>query len=81
MERGSAPQRPPASKFQRLAIAHALMMGGDAAMVVALADSLFFDIDLDAARSRVLLFLVVELIERWMMPWHASQRHDMQASA
>ena len=34
-------------------------MGGDAAMVVALADSLFFDIDLDAARSRVLLFLVL----------------------
>ncbi|MEO8281159.1 MAG: ABC transporter permease [Ideonella sp.] len=29
----------------------------------------------------VLLFLVVELVERWMMPWHASQRHDMQASA
>ena len=35
------------------------MMGGDAAMVVALADSLFFDIDLDAARSRVLLFLAL----------------------
>ncbi len=35
------------------------MVGGDAAMVVALADSLFFDIDLDAARSRVLLFLVI----------------------
>jgi hypothetical protein len=35
------------------------MMAGDAAMVVALADSLFFDIDLDAARSRVLLFLVL----------------------
>ena len=35
------------------------MMGADAAMVVALADSLFFDIDLDADRSRVLLFLVV----------------------
>ncbi|MBV1894802.1 MAG: hypothetical protein KUG57_12180 [Ilumatobacteraceae bacterium] len=35
------------------------MTAGDAAMVVALADSLFFDIDLDAARSRVLLFLVV----------------------
>ena len=28
-------------------------------MIVALADSLFFDIDLDAARSRVLLFLVI----------------------
>lgn len=51
--------RQPPSKFRRLAITHALMMGGDAAMVVALADSLFFDIDLDAARSRVLLFLVV----------------------
>ncbi len=35
------------------------MMGGDAAMIVALADSLFFDIDLDAARSRVLLFLAI----------------------
>lgn len=58
MERVSASPRPP-SKFRRLAVTHALMMGGDAAMVVALADSLFFDIDLDAARSRVLLFLVV----------------------
>lgn len=35
------------------------MMGGDAAMVVALADSLFFNIELDAARSRVLLFLAI----------------------
>ena len=59
MERVSAAQRPPASKFRRLAITHALMMGADAAMIVALADSLFFDIDLDAARSRVLLFLVI----------------------
>ncbi len=55
----NAAQRPTSSKFRRLAITHALMMGGDAAMVVALADSLFFDIDLDAARSRVLLFLVI----------------------
>ncbi len=58
MDRLSATRQPP-SKFRRLAITHALMMGGDAAMVVALADSLFFDIDLDAARSRVMLFLVV----------------------
>jgi len=35
------------------------MMGGDAAMLVALADSLFLRIDLDTARTRVLLFLVV----------------------
>ncbi len=47
------------SKFRRLAITHALMMAGDAAMVVALADSLFFSIDPDAARERVLLFLLL----------------------
>ncbi len=35
------------------------MMGGDAAMLVALADSLFLSIDPSAARGRVLLFLVV----------------------
>ena len=29
----------------------------------------------------VLLFLAVEMVERWLMPWHASQRHDLQASA
>jgi len=52
-------RRPPASKFRRLAITHALMMGGDAAMIVALADSLFFNIELDAARSRVMLFLAL----------------------
>ncbi len=59
MEPEHAARRPQPSKFRRLAITHALMMGGDAAMVIALADSLFFDIDLDAARSRVLLFLVL----------------------
>ncbi len=51
--------RPQASKFRRLALTHALMTAGDAAMVVALADSLFFDIDLDAARTRVMLFLAL----------------------
>jgi len=29
----------------------------------------------------VLLFLVLELIERWLMPWHASQRPDVAATA
>jgi NitT/TauT family transport system permease protein len=29
----------------------------------------------------VLLFLVLELIERWVLPWHASQRHDLQLAA
>ena len=35
------------------------MMGGDAAMVVSLADSFFFSVDLDAARTQVLLFLAI----------------------
>ncbi len=47
------------SKFRRLSITHAAMIGGDAAMLVALADSLFLSIDPSAARSRVLLFLVI----------------------
>lgn len=47
------------SPFTRLAITHALMMAGDAAMVVALADSFFFSVDLDAARTQVLLFLAI----------------------
>ena len=29
----------------------------------------------------VLLFLAIELVERWLMPWHASQRHDLQVTA
>ena len=49
----------PASKFQRLARTHALIAAGDAAMVVALADSFFFDVDPNGARSKVLAFLVV----------------------
>ena len=47
------------SKFQQLAITHAAMMGGEAAMVVALADSFFFDVDPNGARSKVLGFLLV----------------------
>ncbi len=57
--RVSPPARRPASKFRRLALTHSLMIAGDTAMVVALADSLFFDIDLDAARTRVMLFLAL----------------------
>ncbi len=47
------------SRFTRLAITHALMMAGDAAMVVALADSFFFSVDLDSARTQVMLFLAI----------------------
>ena len=47
------------TRFRRLAITHAAMIGGDAAMLIALAGSLFLSIDPSAARGRVLLFLVV----------------------
>lgn len=47
------------SPFTRLAVTHALMMAGDAAMVVALADSFFFSVELDAARTQVLMFLAI----------------------
>lgn len=49
----------PASKFQKLARTHALIAAGDASMVVALADSFFFDVDPNGARSKVLAFLLV----------------------
>jgi len=55
----TGPGAAPMSKFTRLAITHALMMAGDAAMVVALADSFFFSVELDAARTQVMLFLAI----------------------
>jgi hypothetical protein len=51
-----------ASRFSRLARTHALMAAGDAAMAVALADSVLFSLDADAARSRVLLFLGISFV-------------------
>ncbi len=47
------------SRFKRLALVHAAMMAGETAMVVALADTFFFDVDLTAARGRILAFLLV----------------------
>ena len=47
------------SRFRRLAHTHAAMAAGEASLVVALADSFFFDVDPDAARTRVLAFLLV----------------------
>ena len=47
------------SPFKRLARTHALITAGDVAMVVSLAGSLFFSISPDAARSKVLLYLLV----------------------
>ncbi len=50
------------TRFARLARTHAAMAAGDAAMAVALADSVLFSIDADAARGRVLLFLAISFV-------------------
>ncbi len=49
------------SDFVRLARVHALSAAGDAMIAVALADSLFFSVDAEAARSSVLWYLFLTL--------------------
>jgi hypothetical protein len=49
------------SPFARLAIAHAVAMCGDVFVTVALADSLFFSVGPDAARPKVLLYLLLTM--------------------
>lgn len=50
-----------ASPFSRLAIAHALSLGGDAMVTVALAGSLFFNMSPTAARGKVTLSLILTM--------------------
>lgn len=59
-ETASTAERPsrPQSPFVRLARVHGLASGGDGIIAIALAGSLFF-IDPEAARSRVLLYLLL----------------------
>lgn len=45
-----------------MAATHAAVAAGDASMVVALADSVLFSLDADAARSRVLLFIGISFV-------------------
>lgn len=60
---GETPERPPIpdTPFMRLARVHAASVAADAMVVVALANSLFFDIDPDAARWRILLYLLLTM--------------------
>ena len=44
--------------FARLALTHALSVGGDAVVAIALAQSLFFSVDPSESRVKVLLYLV-----------------------
>ena len=57
----TGPGLPPVGPFERLRRTHSLMVAGDTAMAVALADSLFLSISPDAARGKVLLFLAVSM--------------------
>ncbi len=49
------------SPFKRLARAHGLSVAGDALLTIALADSLFFDVDPNDARWKVGLYLLLTL--------------------
>ncbi len=49
------------SSFGRLARTHSLSVGGDALLAIALADSLFFDVDPNDARWRVGAYLLLTL--------------------
>ena len=55
------PGLPPVGPFERLRRTHSLMVAGETAMAVALADSMFLSISPDAARGRVILFLAVSM--------------------
>lgn len=50
-----------ASPFTRLARVHALQVAGDALIALALANSLFFSLEPDAARNKVALYLVLTM--------------------
>lgn len=49
------------SPFRRLARTHALSVGGDALLAVALADSLFFNVDPNDARWKVAAYLILTI--------------------
>jgi len=51
----------PVTPFTRLSRVHTLVMGGDAAVAIALAGSLFFSISPDAARTQVARYLLLTM--------------------
>lgn len=55
------PGLPPPTPIRRLGRVHSLMVAGEAAMTIALADSLFLSVSPDAARGKVILFLAVSM--------------------
>jgi len=59
---GEVTNPPVVSKFRRLAGTHAAMVAGETATTVALAGSVLFSLDPDAARTKVLLYLGITLV-------------------
>ncbi len=57
----SVDSRLPRSRFGRFGAAHACIAGADAATSLALAGSLFFDLEPGAAKSKVLQYLLISL--------------------
>ncbi len=55
------PRFAPLTPFARLVRAHAVAVCGDACLTVSLAGSLFFQSPTDAARSKVLLYLLLTM--------------------
>jgi hypothetical protein len=51
----------PTTPFGRLGVAHGLVTAADAMVTLALAGSLFFSLSVDAAKSKVLLYLILSL--------------------
>jgi hypothetical protein len=60
--RQSAEELPGQSPFARLALTHALAVGADTLVAVALAGSIFFNATLAAARPKVLLYLAITMV-------------------
>lgn len=50
------------SPFARLAVTHALAVGADTLVAVALAGSIFFNVSAEAARPKVLLYLAITMV-------------------
>src|SRR5438105_3400669 len=48
--------------FRRLALAHAASIGGDTLIAVALAGSIFFNVNAAEARPKVLLYLLITMV-------------------
>ena len=70
------------SPFARLARAHVLVAAGDALVTIALANSLFFDLDPNDARWKVFLYLALTMAPLALVaPVHRTRRSTARSAA